>query len=94
MKRIAVYLTVVVFVMGMLVIPALHRITGCEGGNRTSDTCAICKLSHTPMEGVSSQVACADIPFRPSVHTAPPLTAFRAALTRDAKQPRAPPFMG
>ena len=94
MKRIAVYLAVVAFVLGMLVIPALHRMTGCDSGVEPGGTCAICKLSQSPMEGAPAQVACVGVPFLVSAHTAPLPTAFHAAFTRDAKQPRAPPVQG
>ncbi len=94
MKRLAAYLTVIVFALGMLVLPALHRITGCDGANSPGETCAICKLSHTPMEGASSQLACVNLPFHSHVLVVPPLTADHAALPRDAKQPRAPPVQG
>ncbi len=94
MKRLAAYLTVIVFALGMLVLPALHRITGCDVRNSPGDTCAICKLSHMPMEGVPTQVVCVNLAFHSHVLVVPPPTADHAAPPRDAKQPRAPPVQG
>ena len=94
MKRVFTYLTVIVFVLGMLVLPAIHSITGCDGGNSPGGTCAICKLSHMPMEDAPAQTACLDLQFLSFLRIVPPLPAERAVTPRDVKQPRAPPVQG
>ena len=92
MKRLVGGLMMAVFVMGVLVLPAIHEITGNDlKGSHHQDTCQICQIAHLPKD-----VAVVDsgLIIAPSQASGPVLVAPSSPLLsfqRDPTQARAPP---
>jgi len=91
MKRLLASLTVLTFVVGMLVLPTIHRLHCEESSAHHEADCPVCQLAHAPLDTTDTYVGVPPV----SVQTAPTprffLTAPTAAAAHDATQPRAPP---
>ena len=58
MKRIEATLLAMVFVVGVLIAPAIHRAHCAEGhGKHDAAQCSICQLASTPVLTTVSQIA-------------------------------------
>lgn len=90
MKRFAASLMVCIFVVGMLVLPAVHRLH-CDCHEHHAAGCPICQLAGAPLDVASSHVAivCAE-PMTLARRVAPLAVIVTVPLC-GATQPRAPP---
>jgi len=91
MKRLVICLTLLAFAVGMLVLPALHRIRGCDGHHSHQTDCPVCQLACVPLEDAPAPSLCVQTPFQPFMPAVPPLAPDFAAPFCDASRPRAPP---
>jgi len=91
MKRFLASLTVVAFVVGMLILPALHRLH-CDGSATHHEAdCPVCHLANAPLNTADASVALVNEPLPIAACPVPYRAALVAATSRDATQARAPP---
>ena len=91
MKRLVASLVVVAFVVGMLILPALHNVHCDDSPTHHEANCPVCQLANAPLNTADTHVAVVNAP--PPVAACPILyrTAFIAATSHDTTQARAPP---
>ena len=90
MKRLIASLMVAVFVVGMLVLPAIHRLH-CDCHEHHAADCPICQLAHAPLDSASTSVTALPAPPAFSEPGAPVLAAVASGVAHDPTQARAPP---
>ena len=91
MKRLLASLAAVAFVVGMLVLPAVHRLHCDDSATHRETDCPVCQLANAPLAMADTQVALVNAPPRVEVCPVPYAVAFVAATSHDATQARAPP---
>jgi hypothetical protein len=91
MKRLVASLAVLAFIVGMLVLPALHRLH-CEYSPAHHEAdCPVCQLANAPLSTPDAHVALVNAPPLIAACPVPYRTAFVAATSHGATQARAPP---
>ncbi len=87
MKRLLASLAVLVFAVGMLVLPVLHR----QHCSHHEADCPVCQLANAPLDAANPLVAPGQLPLLPALAEVYFLAAPVVRLSWDATQPRAPP---
>ena len=91
MKRLLASLAAVAFIVGMLVLPAVHRLHCDESSSHHEADCPVCHLANTPLNTTDTHVAVVtDAPLA-AASPIPYLPAPITPASDDATQARAPP---
>ena len=91
MKRLVASLAVVAFIVGMLILPALHRLHCEDSSTHHEADCPVCHLANAPLNTAETHVALVNAPPPIAAYPVPYRTALVAATSHDATQARAPP---
>jgi hypothetical protein len=91
MKRFVASLAVVVFVVGMLILPTLHRLQCDDSFTHHEADCPLCHLANAPLNTADTSVALVNAPPPSAACPVMHRTALVAATSHDATQARAPP---
>ena len=95
MRRFYAIIGVLLFAAGVLIAPALHKLYDCEcdehGESHSSETCAICQISSTPLLTCHMQPI-----IQPAQATVQPVTIPNILITNlfipENRLARAPPL--
>lgn len=91
MKRLVVSLVAFAFIVGMIILPALHRLHYDESSSHHEADCPVCHLANAPLNTADTSVVIVNAPPPIAACLAPYRTALVAATSHDATQARAPP---
>lgn len=91
MKRLVASLTTLIFVIGMIALPALHRLHCVEPSAHHEASCPICHLATAPLDTVDTQVAIVSPPPDVAAPSVPHRVVPAAIAAHNPTQPRAPP---
>ena len=91
MKRLVASLVMIAFVVGMLVLPTLHRLHCNHDQTHRESDCPVCQLANAPLETTDTNVGVINAPPPVENISDPCEVAFVAPASHDATQARAPP---
>jgi len=81
----------VAFIVGMLLLPVVHRLHCDDSATHHEADCPVCHLANAPLNAADTTVAVVNTPPPAEACPVPYRTAFIAATSHDATQARAPP---